>query len=302
MEYVITRAVWLADIASNFLPYMAVVFAVAFIVAAMRRARVALVGSAIGLIAALSPVLRDVNVAQAGAGSAAEIAAAPQLRLMTFNVEDINENYTEVMDYLVNSPVDVIFLNEAFYVWRRRLVQLAPEFPWNTILTERDLIVLSRIPLEKIEFVNLVGDPGRALLAHARLGDRTVALIGVHARKPRHAADFELRSRQLAQIGQLVDSQNGPVVVAGDFNATAYSFSMHAFLKSTGLAPSGWRWPPLATWPSWLPYFGLQIDHVLTRGAIAVVHAEAGPDLGSNHRPLIADLRLGASSLRSRNP
>jgi endonuclease/exonuclease/phosphatase (EEP) superfamily protein YafD len=38
--------------------------------------------------------------------------------------------------------------------------------------------------------------------------------------------------------------------------------------------------------------FGIPIDHVLGNGGIRVVEAWAGPDVGSDHRPLIAVARI----------
>lgn len=282
------RAVWLADALSNFAPYLAAFFAVALVLAASRRARLALAGASIGFVAAIAPVVQGTVLPW----SDHRQEDAPSLRLMTFNLEDINSNYAGVLKYLVESPADIILLNEAFYVWRLQLIKLAPSFPWHTVLTERDLVVLSRLPLEEVEFLDVVGDRARGLLVRLRVGDRRVTVIGFHARKARHVADYELRSRQFDQIAGVVDRQSGPVIVAGDFNATSRSFAMQAFFRSSGLVPLGWHWPPISTWPSWLPYLGLQIDHVLTRGAIRVVRAEAGPELGSNHLPLIAELRL----------
>jgi endonuclease/exonuclease/phosphatase (EEP) superfamily protein YafD len=292
LDYIIPRAVWLADIASNFSPYLAIAFALILLVAAAKRARVALIGAAIGLVAALSPIVRDAPSARASLAGPTHRDTAARLKVMTFNLQDINQHYAEVLKYLVESPADVIFLNEAFYVWRVQLAKLIPSFPWNSLRYERDLVVLSRIPLERVDFVNLDGDRGRGLLVQARVGEGTVALLGAHARKPRHVSDFRLRSRQLDQIAEIVSAQPGPLVVAGDFNATSRSFAMQTFLETTGLQPLGWRWPPLSTWPSWLPYLGLQIDHVLTKGPVEVVEAETGPNLGSNHLPLIAELRI----------
>jgi endonuclease/exonuclease/phosphatase (EEP) superfamily protein YafD len=283
---------WLADMASNLWPHFAAVCGLAFVIAAAKGARIALAGAAIGLVAALSPLVRNSAPAQASSGAAFDTPGDTRLRVMTFNLQDINQRHAEVLRYLVDSPADVIFLNEAFYVWRVELAKLAPSFPWNSVQTERDVVVLSRVPLERIEFINLVGDKGRALLAHARVGEATVALLGAHARKPRHAADFKLRSRQLAQIAEVVGAQPGPIIVAGDFNATSASLTMQGFLQTAGLRPLGWQWPPLSTWPSWLPHLGFQIDHILTKGGIQLVTAETGPDLGSNHLPLMAELRI----------
>jgi hypothetical protein len=39
-------------------------------------------------------------------------------------------------------------------------------------------------------------------------------------------------------------------------------------------------------------HFGAPVDHILVSRNIEVKHFEVGPDIGSDHLPLIADLRL----------
>jgi len=43
-------------------------------------------------------------------------------------------------------------------------------------------------------------------------------------------------------------------------------------------------------WTRVLPHFSLRIDHVLSCGGWRPLHAMVGPDLGSDHLPLIVDL------------
>ncbi len=81
-----------------------------------------------------------------------------------------------------------------------------------------------------------------------------------------------------------------PVVVAGDFNLPVESAIYrrwwgdfdNAFSRvGTGLG-----------WTKRTRLFGVRIDHVLTGNGVAIEHAELGAAMGSDHRPLIVDLRV----------
>ena len=81
-------------------------------------------------------------------------------------------------------------------------------------------------------------------------------------------------------------SDDAPLVV-GDFNATPWSNafagpSSRGWRRATGLAP---------TWPvAWRGVMGIPIDHVLASSAWRVGGARVGPDIGSDHRPVMARL------------
>ena len=48
---------------------------------------------------------------------------------------------------------------------------------------------------------------------------------------------------------------------------------------------------PIHTWPAFLPMPArIPIDHVMTGSGLRVVERTVGPDLGSDHRPVIATI------------
>jgi endonuclease/exonuclease/phosphatase family metal-dependent hydrolase len=72
-------------------------------------------------------------------------------------------------------------------------------------------------------------------------------------------------------------------VLLGDMNMWGWCIS--------ALAPRGWRRTPGdRTFPAHRPL--ARIDHLLTTPSVEVVDAEVVPDLGSDHRPIRARLRL----------
>ena len=78
----------------------------------------------------------------------------------------------------------------------------------------------------------------------------------------------------------------------GDLNLTPYSPPFHRLLADGRLrdAMQGRGWQP--TWRASFWPLALRIDHVLVSSGVCVEEATVGPAVGSDHRPVLARLRL----------
>jgi len=118
-------------------------------------------------------------------------------------------------------------------------------------------------------------------------------LVGLHTTQPLISYD-EWRADHDA-LRAAVAAIHGPLVVAGDFNATLD----HSTFRdgTTGCADAAERTGEglVATWPTRFPrWFGVQIDHVLVTGGITAETMEVHDIPGSDHRALVTRLRLPA--------
>jgi endonuclease/exonuclease/phosphatase (EEP) superfamily protein YafD len=77
-------------------------------------------------------------------------------------------------------------------------------------------------------------------------------------------------------------------VLAGDFNTTPWAPGYRALL-STGLDDDG---RTRTSWPAFLPFALIPIDHVLVSPQLQVISKRRGPRLGSDHYPIVVELRL----------
>jgi endonuclease/exonuclease/phosphatase (EEP) superfamily protein YafD len=140
--------------------------------------------------------------------------------------------------------------------------------------------------------------PGRhGTAATLSVRGRTIRLAGAHLRNP---VDFPWwttardRKRQVGVLLEWADSGPGPVVIAGDFNASpawpAYrrvaehlTDLIDERATSVGVSPRPtWGWRP--GWPRFL-----RIDHVFGRG-LRVVDYLLVPITGSDHVAIVADI------------
>jgi endonuclease/exonuclease/phosphatase (EEP) superfamily protein YafD len=117
-------------------------------------------------------------------------------------------------------------------------------------------------------------------------------LIAVHASWPLGAAVSRERAADFAAIAAAARAASLPVVVAGDFNVSPWSPHFEALLRAGTLrdAAAGRGWQP--SWPTFLPPFGIQIDHALVSASVQVNSFGRGRIQGSDHRPILVDLVL----------
>jgi endonuclease/exonuclease/phosphatase (EEP) superfamily protein YafD len=115
-------------------------------------------------------------------------------------------------------------------------------------------------------------------------------VIGVHLALPLRP---DTQTRHVERLIARRASVDGPVLIAGDFNMTPWSYRLQRLLASTGLRRHAIF---LRSWPTdrqfRLPAPAFLIDHVLTTPDIASVSIRTGPKMGSDHLPVIARVRL----------
>jgi len=75
-------------------------------------------------------------------------------------------------------------------------------------------------------------------------------------------------------------------MLAGDFNTTPWAPGYRELLAAD--LRDGER--ALASWPAFLPFPVIPIDHVLVSKELRVLSKRRGPPLGSDHYPIVVEL------------
>lgn len=275
-----------ADLANDFRPVlvaMALVTAVvAHRVSPVSIGRAASFALIVNLWLAAAPLLQK-------APARAQSNAASQLRVVSFNVWARSTELERSRDWLARSDADVIVLQEFNDRARREIVApLLRLYPHVHDCRCNDIAILSRHPFTDAGGQpRTASDPALSWVTLRLLDRRPLRLIGVHTTYPKkpeqHAAHFATLA-----ANSLLDHSAGPIALVGDFNATPWSWRLHRLLILRGLKRHGGI---SASWPS-TPMPMLLLDNVLTSPEIQRVSFEIGPDIGSDHRPVVATLAL----------
>jgi endonuclease/exonuclease/phosphatase (EEP) superfamily protein YafD len=226
--------------------------------------------------------------------AAAPSGSTPLFRLLSFNVLNVNTRGSDLADYIIGSGADIVMLMEAGPVAAER-ERLFAAYPYNSgCLDRRDCstVILSKWPLSDYAARGLSQLwPNRLVTAVADIRGTKVNLVLSHLTKPYFD---EWAAGEVYRISRVIHYMEGPVLLAGDFNAAAWSANINRLANWAGLAP-GPGYP--ATWPVPFGLLGVPIDNVFTRAPLVVEKVEAMPDsIGSNHRGLIAEIGLANPS------
>jgi endonuclease/exonuclease/phosphatase (EEP) superfamily protein YafD len=181
-----------------------------------------------------------------------------------------------------------VFGNKGWHVRSGGGVCLGSRFPilhvqalqdepgWRDVITRYDLDT----PAGLVHFFNVHLETPRAGL-EAILGRRFKGI-------PDLEANIALRNRESEMASRWVRSTEGPLIVAGDFNMSCGSRVFRRWWDdySDAFTIAGFG-PGYSKYTEW---FGVRIDHVLTGPGWECRRCWVGPDVHSDHRPVIADL------------
>ena len=84
-------------------------------------------------------------------------------------------------------------------------------------------------------------------------------------------------------------------IIAGDLNITRWSPWFEVLTGAGGLRDGQEGFGLQTTWPSRMGrWFGIAIDHTLVSSSIRVVNRTVGPNLGSDHYPVVTTVEFPA--------
>jgi len=114
-------------------------------------------------------------------------------------------------------------------------------------------------------------------------------VVAVHARPPWSNARTSERD---AAIRQAFAFAAGPPrgILVGDFNATPWSPVFSSVTTTRGLRRAACGLPWRTTWTSAVPGLGLTLDQAFLTPGLVAAGCDIGPDIGSDHRPLVLAL------------
>jgi endonuclease/exonuclease/phosphatase (EEP) superfamily protein YafD len=233
---------------------------------------------------------------------------APDLRVMSFNAMSGSALTMPLDEMLLAWRLDIAAFQECGE--RLRLAVQALQ-GWHTD-SRAGTCFVSRFPIldvAEMERQSLQGAGGSALVVTYRLDldGRQVRVANLHLDTPRKGLEMlragrvnegvfwlyeksSLREIELRRARRWVDRFTGPRLVMGDFNTPPESRIFRAAWSDWDNAFSlGGRGFGGTRHNGWIR---ARIDHILLSREWTVVRAWLGPDIGSDHVPMLAEIRL----------
>lgn len=275
------------------LPILVVPLVVVAAVAAWRSNGLAL-QVAVGILAVVVVVtfLRPGSVIGCGPTSAED-----EIVLYTHNLLWSNTDYREVAAAITAADADLVVMQEIRPEFQKRLREQPGMGEFRSAADDIDepveLALWSRWPLTEVELDRVAGRPQLSALVSSPRGE--FRLTAVHVAAP---VDDDQRNDWVEGLTGLQEvPTTTPSLLAGDFNATVHHAQFRSVLAQGWTdvhRPKGCGFD--ATWPAagsrLVPIPLLRLDHVLVTEHWEVLAVDIGPRQGSDHRSVIATVRL----------
>lgn len=224
------------------------------------------------------------------------------LRVMTLNMHYSKADPKLLEDLINNAELDIVAIQE----WNGHdRAALRSASGWHVHSTPK-LFLASRYPIKKTAELGGESSGEHASVTHYVL-DTTVGVIHVfnlHLATSRESinetihenpegatalrANSELRLKQSAYVAGKAAECQGPLLIVGDFNtppeSTIFAEVWSGYKDAFKSAGWGWGYTFIGAKTT------VRIDHILARKGLACVKCRVGPNVGSPHRPVIAEL------------
>ncbi|MEO1591878.1 MAG: endonuclease/exonuclease/phosphatase family protein [Cyanobacteria bacterium J06632_22] len=236
---------------------------------------------------------------------------AGNYRVLIANLNVKNSDAARVLALTEQEKPDLALFMEVNGPMAEQLEGLKTTLPYSSnqsVTPHPGMVIYSKDPLSNVE-VKLFGtERSQNLVGQLQVAGQVFSLVAAHPLPPVRTQIFHARNRLLDEMGQYVRSQSNPVILIGDLNTSMWSPYYRYLEYQTGLknARDGhgiWpTWPTQGTYFNW-PRFSdplmklvqIPIDHCLVSPTLAVTGFQTGMETGSDHLPVIVDLRLGSA-------
>jgi endonuclease/exonuclease/phosphatase (EEP) superfamily protein YafD len=310
------RIFWMGELAANLRWQQGIAcLLLAFLLVGLRRRKlgaIALVLSAVHAVPALALHVPPAEIPK---------PAGPELVVASSNLWYCNRDEDRLRAWLETDAPDVIAFSEVSGFWTQALIRQLDLYPHQVISPSPDLgpavaalrkelenespeilspheskwglALLSRYPLDEVHVHDERGCPDAYIEADVLVKGARVQVIAMHPERPGYPPRTEQRNATLQYVAMRTRWREEAIVL-GDLNVTVYSPAYEDFIERAGLADSRQGFGRMPTWnpPLELPGRWLDIDHILVRPGIAVMDRWVGPDIGSDHLPVSARVRV----------
>ena len=215
------------------------------------------------------------------------------VRLLFANVDVSNHEHRATAEYVAGVDAAILGVTELSPAWLHALRPVLRRYPYRLVDPRPDAYgigLFSKRPLDG-RIVHLPADGPSSVVASFRLAGRRVTLVLTHPHTPFGPHAGGLHQRQLRALAAARPGWGPRALVCGDLNTPPWSGPLRSLMRRAHLADSHRGYGIESSWPSWAWPLRVPIDNCLVSPGLAVATRSRGPSIGSDHFPLIVELR-----------
>lgn len=220
------------------------------------------------------------------------------IKIFISNVYQENRKTELCIAHLKRLDPDIVLLVETDIAWLNAVAPFAEKYPYR-ILHPLDntygMLLYSRLRIEKHEIRFLVEDDVPSFSVDLLSPEnKSFRLFCLHPKPPvpGESDDSAERDAEILIVGKEAKTLSKPVIVAGDLNDVAWSYTTNLFLKVSGLLDPRIGRGFYSTFHAAYPLMRWPLDHVFCSSHFYLVDIQRLSNIGSDHFPIFIQVAL----------
>lgn len=251
----------------------------------------------------LAWVSPDFAAAQNHAIGVPSAAQSRTIKIFYGNVAAGNEDRLAYLDEIAQADADIVVLVEYRRYWHADVMAspIGKRYRYGTGLSEPylgEIAIFSKLPIKPIQ---RYWPTGRQVSdVEVEVDGKTLRLLCIHGPRPMNTPGNKY-VEYWSEMLPVVATRSGPTIAVGDFNATQHA-KIYEAITSSGLRSAhvdrgrGWA----VSWPNGMAMLPpIRIDHAFLSPKVECLEIVEGEGRGSDHKPLIFEVRLCESTKNS---
>nr|WP_294781273.1 endonuclease/exonuclease/phosphatase family protein [uncultured Flavobacterium sp.] len=219
------------------------------------------------------------------------------LSVMISNVYQFNTNYKGCLEEVQKANPDVLLLLETHDVWDKETKSLEEHFPFYLKVPLENtygMLLYSKLELRNTEVKYLVEKDIPSIHTQIVLpGGQPIQMFAVHPEPPvpQENPTSKERDKELLLVADLAKDSDLPVIVIGDLNDVAWSYTTELFLKMSGLLDPRRGRGFYNSFHAHYPFLRFPLDHAFISTDLKIKEMRRLHNFGSDHFPIFISLQ-----------
>ncbi len=225
-----------------------------------------------------------------------------RLEIVIANVYQENRNAQGCLTEIKKADPDIVLLLETDNFWADATSELKEKYPYNRLIPLENtygMILYSRLDLKDTEVKYMVEEDVPSI--HTKIvlkSGKEIQLFALHPTPPVPNENIRSteRDKELLLTADLCKKSKLPVIVMGDLNDVAWSYTTKLFLKMSNLLDPRLGRGFFNTFHARYPFMRFPLDHAFASSHFKFVCMKRLNNCGSDHFPICVSLQLEESA------
>lgn len=227
-----------------------------------------------------------------------DVSFPNNIKIGLFNVLTQNKAFNKTINEINITNPDVLIMQEVDSKWCEELSQIKYKYlysieePMEVNEGNFGIALYSKYPIEDYE-IEEWSDYGIPVInALINKDNKLIRIFAVHTLPPLKKEYYKARNQMFENIKN-INTQNTSLIIAGDFNSTAFSPSYKKYIKSKNMNDAQTTKGNIfeGSWNAYHPAFmRITVEHILSSTDLVPLQYKLGNKIYSDHFPVFVEL------------